>query len=468
MVSIDPTAVGKAPADAPRVNRFYFAAWRWHFYAGIFVAPFMIMLALTGLIMVWVSSTTELNGERTSVPIAGDWQAVSVLAEAAVAAVPEGVVTQYVEPRAPGKVALFSVMDGETQMAVLVDPYTATVVDQFIWGDNWYTFASDIHGTLLLGDTGDRLIEIAAGFGILLIATGLYMWWPRNGTGFGRMLIPDLTARGRGLWKSLHQSIGFWVSALLLFFLISGMSWTGIWGDRFVQAWNTFPADKWEAPLSEMTHEEMNGHAEHEVPWTLENTPMPESGSLAGTAGVTVPVTIDSVAAFARSLGFAGRFQLNLPTDETGVWTISHDTMSNDGGSATGDRTLHLDQYTGKVLVDVRYADYSPYAKMMAWGIALHEGDMGNWNLALNTLFCMSVMFIAVSGLVMWWKRRPAGAFRLAAPPMPADLPMWKGAVLVGLFVALAFPLVGITLVAVIALDLLVLSWLPAVKRVVS
>jgi uncharacterized iron-regulated membrane protein len=468
MASIDPTAVGKTPADAPRVNRFYFAAWRWHFYAGIFVAPFMIMLALTGLIMVWVSSTTELNGERTSVPISGEWQAVSVLADAAVAAVPGGVVTQYVEPRAPGKVALFSVMDGETQMAVLVDPYMATVVDQFVWGDNWYTFASEIHGTLLLGETGDHLIEIAAGFGILLIATGVYMWWPRNGAGLGRVLIPDLTARGRALWKSLHQSIGFWVSALLLFFLISGMSWTSIWGDRFVQAWNTFPAEKWGAPLSDMTHEEMNAHGEHEVPWPLENAPMPTSGSLAGTAGVTGPVTIDNVVDFARSLRFAGRFQLNLPADETGVWTISHDTMSNDGGFATGDRTLHLDQYTGKVLADVRYADYSPYAKMMAWGIALHEGDMGNWNLVLNTLFCLSVVFIAVSGLVMWWKRRPAGAFRLAAPPLPADLPLWKGAVLVGLFVALAFPLVGITLVVVIAIDLLVLSWMPAVKRIVS
>ena len=31
----------------PKVN-FYNLAWRWHFYAGLFVAPFMVMLALTG------------------------------------------------------------------------------------------------------------------------------------------------------------------------------------------------------------------------------------------------------------------------------------------------------------------------------------------------------------------------------------------------------------------------------------
>ena len=32
----------------PKVN-FYNLAWRWHFYAGLFVAPFMVMLALTGI-----------------------------------------------------------------------------------------------------------------------------------------------------------------------------------------------------------------------------------------------------------------------------------------------------------------------------------------------------------------------------------------------------------------------------------
>lgn len=33
----------------PNVS-FYNLAWRWHFYAGLFVAPFMIMLSLTGMV----------------------------------------------------------------------------------------------------------------------------------------------------------------------------------------------------------------------------------------------------------------------------------------------------------------------------------------------------------------------------------------------------------------------------------
>ena len=45
---------------------------------------------------------------------------------------------------------------------------------------------------------------------------------------------------------------------------------------------------------------------------------------------------------------------------------------------------------------------------------------------------------------------------------------MWKGAVFLGLFVSLAFPLVGLTLLAVLALDLRVISRLLFLKRALS
>ena len=35
--------------DGTLSREFYIAAWRWHFYAGLYVAPFLVMLAVTGL-----------------------------------------------------------------------------------------------------------------------------------------------------------------------------------------------------------------------------------------------------------------------------------------------------------------------------------------------------------------------------------------------------------------------------------
>lgn len=401
-------------------------------------------------------------------PAGNDWQPVSLQIESAKAAVLGGHATQYVEPREAGRASLVRVSTGVGDAAVLVDPYTARVVRVFGWDDTLHALASSIHGTLLLGTTGDRLIEMAAGFGVVLLVTGLFLWWPRW-PGRGLILAPRSSATGRSWWLRLHASVGVWTAAILLVFLISGLSWTGVWGERLVKAWSTFPAEKWEAvPLSEATHGDANGHGEHQVPWALEATPLPASGSLVGRPAVAAPVTVDGVVAFARGLGFDGRFQLNLPQDAAGVWTISHDSQSHDGPDPRGDRTLHLDRRTGNVLADVRYADYSIYARAMAVGIAFHQGDMGNWNLALNTAVCLAVLTLSASGVMLWWRRRPLGALRLAAPPRQGLPPGWPVATVAMLLVALAVPLTGAVLVAVLALDWLVVRRLPALQRVLA
>jgi uncharacterized iron-regulated membrane protein len=464
----DATHGAAPPAAVPAANKFRFIAWRWHFYAGLYVIPFLIMLAVTGLIMVWSAALVGRNAERMTVSTTGAPIATSVLQATAEAVVPGGHATEYIEPLSPSHVATFAVAgaDGNTT-GVALDPHTGQVMETFVWGGGWYDLADKIHGTLLIGTTGDRLIEAAASLGLILVASGLYLHWPRGG---GSLLKPNLAARGRSLWKSLHGTIGTWMSLLLVFFLVSGVSWAGIWGEKFVQAWSTFPAAKWDnVPLSDATHASMNHDADQQdVPWGLEKTPMPESGSLAGTPAVGGTPDIDSITGFARSLGFDGRFHVNLPADDTGVWTISHDTMSKDGGLATGDRTLHIDRHTGNVLADVRYADYSSYAKAMAWGIAFHEGDMGWWNIALNTLFCLSMIFLSVSGVVMWIKRRPEGATSLAAPPRPEDTPFWVGAALVVVILGIAFPLGGAAVASILLIDATLMKAVPSLRRALS
>lgn len=460
--------VSMTDAARPAAERRYFTVWRWHFYCSLYVFPFLVMLAVTGLVMLWVSAMSGLSGERMTVVPQGVALPVSALEAAAEATVPKGRAITYLAPMAADRVAVFQVRGGEGDMTVVMDPYTGAVLDSFPWRSGWYDLATAIHGTLLIGDPGDWLIEAAASLGVILVVTGVWLHWPRRGTGWRGALLPRLSFRSRSGWKALHGAAGMWMSVLLVVFLVSGLSWAGIWGGKMVQAWSTFPAEKWEAPLSDKTHADMNHSAAKEVPWGLEQTPLPESGSLAGMPAVDGAVDIDAVAAFARGLGFAGRFQIAIPQEETAVWTVSHDSMSNDGPDPSADRTIHIDRHTGNVLADIRYGDYAPWAKVMAYGIAFHEGDMGAWNLALNTVFCLAMVFLPVSGLVMWWKRRPERAFRLAAPPAPQGAAFWWTAAGVVVVLGLAFPLGGVAIAAVVVLDLLVVRWLPRVRRVLD
>lgn len=457
----------------PLARKFYIAAWRWHFYAGLYVAPFLVILAATGLIMLWSAALVGRDGEKLySVAPGTTIVAVSAQVEAAAAAVPGGAIVQYIAPRTPDGSAVFRVDADEQSTMVAVDPHTGKALGQWARHDALYDLANTIHGTILLGTIGDRLIETAAGFGVVLIVTGVFMWWPRDGKGLRSALVPQLSARGRQLWKSLHVTIGFWISAVLLVFLISGLTWAGIWGEKYTQAWSTFPAEKWDnVPLSDKTHaEHLNHGGMKEVPWTLEQTKMPLSGSQAGIDGVPEgqPVDVDTITALARALGFDHRFQLAFPGGEGGVWTISRDTMSNDSADPTSDRFVHIDQYSGKILADVGFAEYGLAGKAMAVGVAFHEGDIGLWNLVFNTLFCLSVIFMSVSGIIMWWKRRPSGAMRLVAPALPEKLGLWKSGAIVMLAVALIFPLTGAVLVGVLALDVLLIRHITPLRRLVG
>ncbi len=373
MVALDQSPAQESQGTADHTAKFYRAAWRWHFYAGLYVIPFFIMLAVTGMLMMWIAFIDGRDGEKTAVIPQEAPLAVSVQAQAAMDAFPDGRLIQYVAPRADDLAALFRIDTDEGAMVAVVDPYTADVLETFPRRSGLYDLMDNTHGELLIGVTGDRMVEIAASLGVILLVTGLYLWWPREAR-LREALLPNLRARGRALWKNLHSVVGIWISVILLFFLISGLSWAGVWGEKVVQAWSSFPAEKWGAPLSDVTHGSMNDGPK-EVPWALEKTLMPASGSLFGEDGLKAgaPVTLDTMDALAREIGFDARYQMNLPKGETGVFTFSRDSMNTDSVDPLSDRTVHVDRYTGKILADVRYEDYSLIGKARQWPWALRS-----------------------------------------------------------------------------------------------
>lgn len=445
--------------DAVASTRLYRAVWRWHFYAGLIVAPFLIILAVTGLVMLFVTGVVPEYGDWLKVTPQAQQLSITQQLDKALAAHPDGKLGKYVTPWGPDYPALVRVDLADGNRMLAIDPYDGAILRDMPEAGTWNEFMTNVHGELLVGGNGgpgDYVVETAASLGITLLLTGLYLWWPRNGRGLGTALKPDLSLRGRALWRSLHQTLGAWMSIGLLFFLISGLAWAGVWGGKMVQAWSTFPAEKWDnVPLSDKAHASMNHGATKEVPWTLEQTLLPESGSGAGLEGLPegIPVNAQSLAALGRALGFEGRFQIAAPAEESGVWTLSQDSMSYDSTNPMADRTVHVDQYTGRILADVKFADYPFFGKLMAVGIALHEGQLGWWNVVLNALFCLAVIFACVSGVVMWWLRRPVG--RIGVPAYPRDFRLGLGMAVIALVVGLAFPLGGVAILVLAIIDFL-------------
>jgi uncharacterized iron-regulated membrane protein len=88
---------------------------------------------------------------------------------------------------------------------------------------------------LLMGDRGSNLVETAACWTIVLLLTGLFLWWPRNRRGMAGILYPRLRSGQRVFWRDLHAVTGMWITGLALFLLLTGLPWAKFWGDYFKQ-----------------------------------------------------------------------------------------------------------------------------------------------------------------------------------------------------------------------------------------
>ena len=439
---------------------FYSLAWRWHFYAGLFVAPVMILLALTGIIYLFKPQLDPLlydhllNVTPAHHSLSADEQLSRVQAT-----YPQGHISQYLPPVNPERSGQFVINNGGRELNVFINPYTGQVLGEQDAKLNLQAVARALHGELMIGTLGDRLVELAAGWGVVLVVSGLYLWWPRGQSAAG-ILWPRLNRRGRLLWRDFHAVTGFWGAALLLFMLISGMTWTGFWGKQYADLWNRFPVAMWnDVPKSDIEARSLNNAARQTVPWAMENTPMPVSGAhaehmahAAHASGPAAPgIRLQDVVDTATARQVEPGYSITLPTTASGVFTIA--VFADD---PRNDATLHVDQYTGTVLADVRWQHYGNVARATEMSVMLHEGKLfGSLNQIAILLVCLMILLSSVSGLVIWWKRRPQGG--LGVPALRHDLPTWKTGVVIMLTLAIAFPLVGASLIVVWGLDRLLL-----------
>jgi uncharacterized iron-regulated membrane protein len=444
--------------SAATTSSLYRAIWRWHFFAGLIAIPFMLLLALTGGTYLFKDEIDNtLFGYRNIVPVGAAVLAPEALVAAATQVVPGGTASIYRDPPRADASAIVTLGAEAGDVKVFVDPYTAKVLDQVAADQEFSWVMKKIHSLEYFGTTLNRVIEAMGGFAIVLIVSGIYLWWPRNRPG-GVITIRWQPGR-RALWRDLHAVTGAYVGAVMLLLAVTGMPWSGIWGGQ-VNAWATqlglgYPPGAWDnVPVSD---QHLN-HVVEEAGWTVENAPVPESTP----APAAQPISLSQAVEIVRRQKIAPGFELALPATPDGVYsaTIFPDDLDQQ-------RILHIDQYSGEPLVDLGFADYRPVAQAIEWGINVHQGqEWGRFNQLLMAATCLAIILMSVSAIAMWWKRRPKG--RVGVPPFPSDKRVYTGLWLAALAVGVLFPVTGLAILLMLAVDWLVIRWIPPLRRAFS
>ena len=478
-MSVSSTSTATTSVAPSKLDRFYQTVWRWHFYAGLFVVPFMLVLGTTGIIYLFKPQLDNaMYHDLLFVQQKGSMLPYAEQVQIAQAAYPEATVTKFIPIPAENRSAeVFVTQPTGQKLEVFVDPYAGSLLGIRDEEKNLQAIARKIHGDLLIGNWGDYLIELAACWALVLLISGVYMWLPRQKVSLLGTFIPRLWSKNKRIfWRDLHAVPGFYGVLLIGFLIITGLPWTGFWGDTFAQVWGRFPDKMWDnVPQSTVLTGSLNDKGDLFVPWAAERMPMPLSSPALDSQNATLVVdstsTINDVSAVfnkvvdtAIAQGAPPGFNVAFPTDETGVYTAS--AFPNDPRQEV---TMHMDQYSGELLASVGWPDYGIVPKAVELGVSIHMGKFfGLPNQLLMLFAALVTILLSITGIVLWWHRRPQGAGFIGAPSLSQYQQQWRFPLLLVAALGFLSPLVGLSLVIVLAFDFFLRSRIPFLKKILG
>ncbi|MBV9744922.1 MAG: PepSY domain-containing protein [Acidobacteriia bacterium] len=448
----------KSSAEEARVGRGwpgYRAIWRWHFYAGLIAIPFVVWLATTGAIYLFRPQVEAwLDRPYNDLEVTGAPASAQAQVHTALAAVPGSNLHFYQLPTTTRSAVQIIVGRGVEEYRVYVHPQTARVLQSVNEDSRPMTVIFHLHGELLMGDRGSLVVELAASWAIVMIATGLFLWWPRGSKGFGGIVYPRFRQGQRIFWRDLHAVTGVWVSGLALFLLLTGLPWASSWA-KYLEA------------VRSLTHTSGNpdwtSGSAAEAAARLARNPLTGPQSTEHhhnpAADGSLYDGIDTIVAAATPLHLAWPVLIAPPVVSGGLWIAKSDAQNR-----TLRSRLQLDA-SGAIVRREGFSQQQWIDRWVETGVAAHEGQLfglANQLLGLFTALCL--ITLSISAFVLWWRRRPEKV--LGAPVYLApDKPLAFSFVIVVLAFCIYLPLLGLSVIVVRTLELLILRKIPGCRR---
>src|SRR3546814_39187 len=88
-------------------------------------------------------------------------------------------------------------------------------------GDDFLLLLQDLHIHFLAGEAGEQVVGIVGWIALGLMATGLYLWWPKRGR--LKLSLAWFTNPPVRRWLSWHRSTGALLLPLLLLLALTGV-----------------------------------------------------------------------------------------------------------------------------------------------------------------------------------------------------------------------------------------------------
>lgn len=471
--------------------------WRLHFWVALFSAPALIVLACTGLVILYTQPLDLWLHHDLKVVAQGNQQ-VSLDDQVAAARQhvgPEMVLDGVIPQDAPGRSTEvdFASPDsaGERNLIqVFVDPYTGRYLGQRSELSGLVGWANQLHrvfgndgpkislpslghiiapsaypdATMKVG-VGNLIIEVMAGWILVLLASGIYLWWPRAIEGGKPRLAVRWRKSGRLRWRDLHATTGILVSIVLICYIVSGLTWSRYWGENWrAVAATVTPAAEIDAPSTPAKVGDFD-RLGRRVAWAAKDDAVFASTTSAPGGPRPATLGLAEIDRIAKDEKMVPGYAIIPPSDSVGedgepVYG-SYTVVNHWPQKLSEQRTLYLNQFTGETIANATAAQDGALSRMSSWSVDMHMGNQyGLLTRILATLACLGLLTMIATGVIMWWKRRPTGSSGLpgrASNKSGVGTPR-RAAVAVGVIgtvLAVVYPAFGVTLLLVIGAEVL-------------
>jgi len=446
--------------DASEIRTWpdYRAVWRWHFYAGLFSIPFVIVLSISGGIYLFKPQIEAWNDAPYDHLEVRNPKSAAEQIRAAVTAFPDSKFGFYELPKSATVASRVVVRQNGKSIRAYVHPESLEILHSIPEDRRFMRSIFRLHGELWMGNVGSNIVELAASWTIIMILTGLYLWWPRQARGLAGIVYPRLASGSRIFWRDLHSVVGVWISTLVLFLLVSGLPWAKAWGSYFkaVRQWTGSAVAK-----QDWTTGSERGSGRKSAGGSGEHGDHGGGRSRRRSDGPGLPrdlEAVDRIVTTVTPLNLDYPVQIGPPEGQSSEWTAK---------SMTANRpkrvNLVVDGNSGTIVSREDFSDRHLVDRIVGMGIAAHEGQLFGWpNQLLGLIAAGGLILVSVSGVILWWRRRDRGV--LGAPRVLLDPRVSWGLISLVILLGIYLPLFGASLMVVLLLEWGLLRRIPAVR----
>lgn len=363
-----------------------------HVYAALFVAPFIFIAALTALLYI-LTPQFEQWWYADQLTVKASTQKAQPLSQQIMAAQRDIPVDAHIVAIRPAASptdttrVMFVATGNDQTDAIFINPYNLTNQGQLtVYGTSGIlplrTMLDHLHRDLLLGSMGRYYSELAASWLGILALSGFYQWMKRRRAH---------TQQHRQHLIGLHSSLGVCVLPLLLFFSVTGLTWSNWAGHNFESLRHAL---QWQTPS---LNTQLNVHAAMPMMSHHEHHPMQIASSVDWS-----PMDVDQALAIARAQGItASKLQIRPAAAADKAWIVEE---INHRWPIQVD-SIAIDLQRQQVVDHVHFAEFPLIAKLTRWGIDAHIGVLFGWG---NQLFLIAFAVALCSMIVLayraWWR----------------------------------------------------------------